>query len=133
MLRRVSAAKKKMTHNSVAIEHLKAWLLEQALKKSTSNRMSGLLHEAYEVIQQLQAAQRWHNPKKRLPDPDVGVLAIVSGKPHPNITLDRAYCIAEYIPDEGWIVSEYPECTNLEILAWVPLPEMPESMKRQVE
>jgi len=47
-----------MTYNSVAIEHLKEWLLEQALKKSTSNRMSGLLHEAYEVIQQLQAAQR---------------------------------------------------------------------------
>lgn len=58
MLRRVSAAKKKMTYNSVAIEHLKEWLLEQALKKSTSNRMSGLLHEAYEVIQQLQVAQR---------------------------------------------------------------------------
>ena len=36
--------------------------------------------------------QRWYNPKNRLPDPDVGVLAIVSGKPYPNITMDRAYC-----------------------------------------
>ncbi len=131
MLRRVSAAKKKMTHNSVAIEHLKEWLLEQALKKSTSNRMSGFLYEAYEVIQQLQAAQRWRNPKKRLPDPYIGVLAIVSGKPHPNITLDRVYCIAEYIPDEGWIVSEYPECTDLEILAWMPLPPAPELTKQE--
>ena len=102
MLRRVSAAKKKMTYNSVAIEHLKEWLLEQALKKSTSNRMSGLLHEA-----------------------------IVSGKPYPNITMDRAYCIAEYIPDEGWIVSEYPECTDLEILAWMPLPPAPELTKQE--
>lgn len=61
--------------------------------------------------------QRWYNPKNRLPEPDVGVLAIVSGKPHPNITLDRAYCIAEYILDEGWIVSEYPECTTLKVEA----------------
>lgn len=131
MLRRVSAAQKEMIYNSVAIEHLKERLLEQALKKSTSNRMSGLLHEAYEVIRQLQAAQRWRNPKKRLPDPDVGVLAIVSGKQHPNITLDKAYCIAEYLPDEGWIVSEYPECTDLEILAWMPLPPAPELVKEE--
>lgn len=77
--------------------------------------------------------QRWYNPKNRLPESDVGVLAIVSGKPQPNITLDRVYCIAEYIPDEGWIVSEYPECTTLKVEAWTPLPDFGENRRNKMQ
>ena len=95
----------------------------KALRTTPSQSKRALLDEAADKLEQLQNNQRWYNPKKRLPESDGGVLAIVSGKPYPNITLDRAYCIAEYIPDEGWIVSEYPECTTLKIEAWTPLPD----------
>lgn len=81
-----------------------------------------VLREAADRLEQLQNNQRWHNPKDKLPEPDTGVLAIVSGKPHTNITLVGAYCIAEYDVQDGWIVSDYPECTSLKIEAWMPLP-----------
>lgn len=81
-----------------------------------------VLREAADRLEQLQNNQRWHNPKDKLPEPDTGVLAIVSGKPHTNITLVGAYCIAEYDVQDGWIVSDYPESTTLKVEAWMPLP-----------
>ena len=80
-----------------------------------------MLREAADRLEQLQNNQRWYNPKDKLPESDGGVLAIVSGKPRPNITLVEAYCIAEYDVQDGWIVSDYPECTSLKIEAWMPL------------
>ena len=68
-----------------------------------------VLREAADRLEQLQNNQRWHNPKDKLPEPDTGVLAIVSGKPHTNITPVGAYCIAEDDVQDGWIVSDYPE------------------------
>lgn len=111
-----------MKYNQYAIESLKDKLIELSMKSSTPKKYAANMFEAYEVIKQLQNNQRWYNPKDKMPEPDCGVLAIVSGKPHPNITLVEAYCIAEYDVQDGWIVSDYPECTSLKIEAWMPLP-----------
>ena len=71
----------------------------------------------------------WISVKERLPDDKKDgetVLAIVSGKPHKNITLCHALMTAGYFPGEGWVVNEYPEWENLTVTHWMPLPEPPE-------
>lgn len=71
----------------------------------------------------------WISVKERLPDDEKDgetVLAIVSGKPHKNITLCHALMTAGYFPGEGWVVNEYPEWENPTITHWMPLPELPE-------
>ena len=70
----------------------------------------------------------WISVKERLPDDEKDgetVLAIVSGKPHKNITLCHALMTAGYFPGEGWVVNEYPEWENPTITHWMPLPEPP--------
>ena len=71
---------------------------------------------------------KWISVKERLPDDEKDgetVLAIVSGKPHKNITLCHALMTAGYFPGEGWVVNEYPEWENPTITHWMPLPELP--------
>lgn len=68
----------------------------------------------------------WISVEERLPDEYDGlVLAQVSGKPRENITLNNALQLACYISEagEGWIVEEYPEWENPNVIAWRPLPE----------
>ena len=73
--------------------------------------------------------RKWISVKERLPDDEKDgetVLAVVSGKPHENITLCHALMTAGYFPEEGWVVNEYPEWENPTITHWMPLPEPPE-------
>ena len=68
----------------------------------------------------------WIPVEERLPDEYDGlVLVQVSGKPRKNITLNNALQLACYISEagEGWIVEEYPEWENPNVIAWRPLPE----------
>ena len=69
--------------------------------------------------------QEWVSCKDRLPKETGNVLAIVSGNPYKNITLDRAYELAEYDPDEGWIIEMWPEWEGAVVTHWMPLPEPP--------
>lgn len=73
----------------------------KTLRSTPSRSKRALLDEAADRLEQLQNNQRWYNPKDKLPESDYGVLAIVSGKPCPNITLMQAYCIAEYNVQDG--------------------------------
>lgn len=66
----------------------------------------------------------WIRVADRLPEDDMFVLAIVSGKPTKNITFVGAYCFAEY-SDGGWIIEEYLEWENPTVTHWAPLPEPP--------
>ena len=75
---------------------------------------------------------KWISVKERLPDDEKDgetVLAIVSGKPHKNITLCHALMTAGYFPGEGWVVNEYPEWENPIVTHWMPLPEPPEEVQ----
>lgn len=68
----------------------------------------------------------WIPVEDRLPDKsDDLVLIQVNGKPKENITLHNALELACYIAEgnEGWILEEYPEWENPDVLAWRPLPE----------
>ena len=75
-------------------------------------------------------AQKWVSAKDRLPKETGYVLAIVSGNPRKNITLNYAYELAEYDPDDGWIVEMWPEWEDAVVTHWMPLPEPPKEDKR---
>lgn len=62
---------------------------------------------------------------------DECVLAIVSGKPRKNITLDKAYCLANYSKDEGWIIDGFEEWETADVHCWMPLPALPTELKEE--
>ena len=74
--------------------------------------------------------QEWVSCKDRLPEETGNVLAIVSGNPRKNITLDHAYELSEYDPDEGWIIEMWPEWEDAVVTYWMPLPEPPKGTLR---
>lgn len=71
---------------------------------------------------------KWISVEDRLPEVDVTVLTIVTGKPHPNVTLINAYELGEYDP-EGWILEMWPEWMDAKVSYWMPLPEPPEEVE----
>lgn len=81
-----------------------------------------IIREAIEVLRDAS----WISVADRLPDDDVMVLCIVSGRPQTNITLDEAMEIASHSRTEGWIVETWPEWDDPTVTYWRPIPEPPE-------
>lgn len=81
-----------------------------------------IIREAIEVLRDAS----WISVADRLPDDDVMVLCIVSGRPQTNITLDEAMEIASHSRTDGWIVDAWPEWEDPTVTYWMPLPELPE-------
>ena len=71
----------------------------------------------------------WIDPAVELPPDDDMVLAIVSGKPADNITLEDAYELASYGSEDGWIVEQYELWETPTVTWWRPLPDPPERKK----
>lgn len=67
--------------------------------------------------------QRWIPVTERLPETEGFVLVIVNGHPRKNIELDNALQLAEYNPEDGWILEMYPEWEDADVVAWILLPE----------
>jgi len=80
-----------------------------------------IIREAIEVLRDAS----WISVADRLPDDDVMVLCVVSGRPQTNITLDEAMEIASHSRTEGWIVETWPEWEDPTVTYWMPLPEPP--------
>ena len=67
----------------------------------------------------------WISVKDRLPEnPDELVLVIANGM-YENVALKDAYCMANYCPDEGWVLEMWPDFEAVQISHWMPLPEAP--------
>ena len=80
-----------------------------------------ILRRAIEAL-----SERWCDPEIELPpDEETAVLAIVSGRIHETHILIDAYQLAFYVEDEGWILENYPEATDIVVTHWMPLPEPP--------
>lgn len=76
------------------------------------------------------AGGEWIDPAVELPPDDGMVLAIVSGKPADNITLEDAYELASY-GSEGWIVEQFELWETPTVTWWRPLPDPPEKKKEE--
>ena len=83
-----------------------------------------------ERIRELVEADEWIDPAVELPPDDDMVLAIVSGKPADNITLEDAYELASY-GSEGWIVEQFELWETPTVTWWRPLPDPPEKKKEE--
>ena len=88
----------------------------------------------WEKLERLEAGDGWFRPEKgELPPEGKTVLALVSGSPTENITLHASYQTAVYIPDEGWVIDEWPEWETPEVICWQNCPEVPEEVRRLLE
>lgn len=67
----------------------------------------------------------WVSVEDRLPAENESVLCITNGKPRENITLIATYQIGSWNTTEGWIIDEWPDWEDAEVLWWMPLPEPP--------
>ena len=83
-----------------------------------------------EQLRERLAADEWIDPAVELPPDDDMVLAIVSGKPADNITLEDAYELASY-GSEGWIIEQYELWETPTVTWWRPLPDPPEKKKEE--
>ncbi len=72
----------------------------------------------------------WVAASERLPDHEEFVLAIVSGKPKPNITLRGSYEIALYSKEDGWCIETFPFWKNADVTYWRELPPAPDMRER---
>lgn len=92
-------------------------------------RQNGELRDAAAQVTKLAAEaaveREWISVEDRLPEDDGDVLAIVSGYPTPNITLEDVLVVAAFCEGEGWYIEEYPDWDNPIITYWMPLPEPP--------
>lgn len=76
----------------------------------------------------------WIPVGERLPEnPDELVLVQVSGRPEKNIELIDACQLAQYDPEEGWILEMYPYWEDAHPVAWMTLPEPFMISRRQQE
>ena len=93
-------------------------------------RELGALRREVSSLREPLAAGEWIDPAVELPPDDDIVLAIVSGKPADNITLEDAYELASY-GLEGWIIEQYELWETPTVTWWRPLPDPPEKKKEE--
>ena len=90
----------------------------------------------WEKLERLEAGDGWSRPEKGELPPDAGtVIAIVSGSPADEITLNGSYQTATYYEENsaGWVVDEWPEWENPTVHCWQPAPEAPEEVKKKIQ
>lgn len=69
---------------------------------------------------------KWIDATENLPDPDVIVLAAVTGTPKENVKLYSAYFLASYSSEEGWILEGFEDWkTNIIVTHWCKVPAPP--------
>lgn len=89
---------------------------------SSYGELIGCIEDAPTLTQ----PNEWVNVEERLPEEGESVLCIVNGKPGKNITLCEAYQLGVWCKEDGWLIDEYPEWRDVEVLWWMPLPDAPE-------
>ena len=103
----INEVKDLMVKAADTIEELSKKLAAVNMERSTAFRNGG-----------------WIPAEERTPEnPDEIVLILVSGKPRRNIWLNEAYELAQYDPEDGWIIWAYPEWRKPEVIKWLHMPE----------
>ena len=106
------------THSGVLQDAIEKW-----------KKAYGTLRAKHSALLEQNGKRDWIPVGERMPEDDGDVLAIVSGYPTPNITLEDVLVVAAFCEGEGWYIEEYPDWDNPIITYWMPLPEPPEEEK----
>lgn len=101
-----------------------------AVLKKQNEQMRDAAAQVTKLAAEAAAERDWISVEDRLPEDDGDVLAIVSGYPTPNITLEDVLVVAAFCEGEGWYIGEYPDWDNPIITYWMPLPEPPKTDDR---
>lgn len=96
-----------------------------AVLKKENEQMRDAAAQVTKLAAEAAVERDWISVTDRLPEDDGDVLAIVSGYPTPNITLEDVLVVAAFCEGEGWYIGEYPDWDNPIITYWMPLPEPP--------
>lgn len=96
-----------------------------AVLKKQNEQMRDAAAQVTKLAAEAAVERDWISVEDRLPEDDGDVLAIVSGYPTPNITLEDVLVVAAFCEGEGWYIGEYPDWDNPIITHWMPLPEPP--------
>lgn len=96
-----------------------------AVLKKQNEQMRDATAQVTKLAAEAAVERDWISVEDRLPEDDGDVLAIVSGYPTPNITLEDVLVVAAFCEGEGWYIGEYRDWDNPIITYWMPLPEPP--------
>lgn len=96
-----------------------------AVLKKQNEQMRDAAAQVTKLAAEAAVERDWISVEDRLPEDDGDVLAIASGYPTPNITLEDVMVVAAFCGGEGWYIGEYPDWDDPIITYWMPLPEPP--------
>ena len=82
--------------------------------------------EYVEYAPTLTTPSEWVSVGDAMPPEHEPVLCIVSGKPKPNIILDKAYQLGSWNKEDGWIIDEYLGWEDANVIWWGKLPATPD-------
>ena len=82
--------------------------------------------EYVEYAPTLTPPNEWVSVEERLPTEHEPVLCIVNGKPRPNIELEEAYQVGSWNGADGWIIEEWLDWEDADVLWWMPFPAPPD-------
>lgn len=63
----------------------------------------------------------WRSTEYELPVHSDEILLVQCNGRYKHLVFNNAFKLASYT-EEGWILDHYPDCENLEVIAWQPLP-----------
>lgn len=91
---------------------------------NSADRLEALLAENEHFREVTKMMPKWVSVEERLPETEGDFLVTVDEEIG-NKEYIGGYLMAEYVPDCGWILEEYPQLENPNITYWQPLPEPP--------
>ena len=96
------------------------WIVEYDIENSTYR--VGYFQDSHFVDEVLFDAGEWIPVSERLPEEYKYVLVTVNEK-HNKTIPDSVVMIGYYTYEQGWILNGYIDLVNLNVTAWMPLPE----------
>lgn len=109
--------------------------LNDASDEELRKLMEGVRHECVilpggtelSMVELVEPENKWIPVTEGLPEHTENVLVLCTDK-FANVRLEQAYLLAQYNPEDGWILEMWPEKESPNVTHWMPLPELPKEV-----